>query len=162
MSTPSPSPTTVDVVASAWWPWLTEVVIPMLGVAASTAVAVVAIVLANRDRLRANAAETRADRSEVAAMYRAWVDDRRSPVGGGPSADEIRIAGGRLPDTRRIVDWLLEAYDDALNSTRPPGPGWKIVHTPDWFFGVAHDRIDAWERTGKFDFATVVPPRPES
>lgn len=151
-TTLAPMDPTTDVL----WAWLTQVVIPVLGVASSAAVAIVAIVIANRERSRAAALEARIARSEAATVFRAWIKARLSPGREGPDDEGMLRAGARFPETRRIVEWLHASYEFASRFLRPPGHrGVWIVRMPAKYETVALGRVDSWEGRGTFDYSAL-------
>ena len=91
-----------------WWRWATELVIPAVGAVGSIAVAIAAIVLANRSSKSELARQQRAVRVQFAAMVREWFGHQvmMKSVGGWNEMTLIEHGGSDIPRNAEESDAL--------------------------------------------------------
>jgi hypothetical protein len=153
----------MNTTSEPWWPWVTDVIIPSAGVLASTAVAVVAIVLATRDRRADRAEIAEARRVEFAERLRQWIVARSTLGVVVPPADISRIrtmAAQMRPRATPIIDWATIEVDNAWQPIKVTSESRIKIMAPHPDIQTrAHERINRWERGEPFDFSPLrLPP----
>lgn len=155
-----------DATSEWWWPWLTDVLIPGLGVLASTAVAIIAIYLATRDRRDDKRELNQAKRAEFAALLVqfARVNSARNSQG-VPAPEALMAAAARLsPPMNEAIEWVGTQHWKARGVlfTGENG-GWTVpAITLEEFLAEAEHRTSAWLEGVPFDLAPLPDPlRPD-
>jgi hypothetical protein len=134
---------------TSWMIW-TQAVIPALGVLASTAVAIVALWLASKDRRADHAEAVRSRRAEIAVLLRAWAREFQAESGifGTRGLDEARRVAAKADRSDRLVITWLEAEARGPESWET-GQGGRFLRRN--FEAKVLERLDMWERTGVLD-----------
>jgi len=143
---------TTLVTDEAWWPWVTEVIIPASGVLASTAVAIVAIFLGTRDRRSDKRELEKAARAEFAELLKQFVRSIARSGGMSTTPPELLMAASaRLsPPMTSAVDWAAVEIWRVRGSLQSPG-----VMRFDQFVDEADRRTDEWLGGDTFNLARL-------